>query len=111
MDKAGSFQAATVSTGTAADIFRTSHPLCCARKRTPCVRCSPRTPCRASYTNICTIVIVTISQQQAVVGVYSVVQKVGRKFFREPLGQQECGTVCRPTYETQSCHTPGSGGR
>ena len=24
---------------------------------------------------------------------------------------QECGTVCRLTYETQSCHTPGSGGR
>ena len=27
------------------------------------------------------------------------------------LRPQECGTVCRLTYETQSCHTPGSGGR
>ena len=27
------------------------------------------------------------------------------------LRPQECGTVCRLTYERQSCHTPGSGGR
>jgi len=25
--------------------------------------------------------------------------------------EQECGTVCRLTYEKQSCHTHGSGGR
>ena len=30
---------------------------------------------------------------------------------RTKLRPQECGTVCRLTYETQSCHTPGSGGR
>jgi len=45
----------------------------------------------------------------------------GRWLSNEPLAAsgtgplqlqpQECGTVCRRIYETQSCHTPGSGSR